>query len=448
MLKTKHQQLFDILKEEFLRGEWPCGEKLPRLTVLAEKYSVSINIASKAVELLKNAGMVEAKVGDGIYSTFHIQDAKRFHYAGDRLYGHYYGAKPLRILLEDSAAQQVAFWNRFFQKFSSENPDIEIDANYQTWDERKEEKPFEAVIGGYPFLQKMIRPGDRGLADEWVKGFVPDLYDNCILDREKFPVGLPYGFSAQEMLAAEGTPEPEPGENILDYLERLPESMPGYLMRSSRLLLACMGVDMSKIGTDAFSPEDARTMLEVFERARKLYASGRLLWPHGKITDPDQMVALLKNHRLQAMGIQSNTGWGLADAPQIRRLAYPHGKKPSITVHFVHISENTLYPEEYLRLVKALLSCEVQTRAEKERIFFSIRGDVSGIESDPLRHAIRAGTVQTPNINTALQSDAFYNFLGWEFFYYLEGRRGFEVADLIHRKIRYYYLFTDSPAGR
>ena len=440
MLKAKHQQLFDILKEEFLRGEWPCGEKLPRLTVLAEKYSVSINIASKAVDLLKNAGMVEAKVGDGIYSTFKVPvSINSLHYAGDRVYGYYRGAKRLRILVEDREVYQCAFWNRFFQDFSSENPDIEIDVNFYSWDVREGNTPYEAVIGGTAFLRKRIQRGEKGLPINWVRSFVPDLYQNCIYGLADFPGVLPYGFSCPELLAIRGTPVPEPQENFLDYLERLPDSMLGYLVCSSRQLLACMGIDMTRIGTDLFSSADAEAMLSVFQRAKKMYDAGRLLWPHGKITDKERMYELLRNRQIQAMEIQSNVSRCFPDDPQIQTLPYPHGEKPCVTTHFVYISENTLYPEEYLRVVKALVSREVQQRGESERLFYSIRKDVPSAESETLREAIQAGGVQMPGDDADIQSEAFFNFLGWEFYYYLEGRRGPEVIELINRKIRYYY---------
>ena len=66
MIKHKHQQLYDLLSEELRRGTWPCNEKLPNLKELAARYNVSINVASKAVELLKEAHLVRVKVGDGI----------------------------------------------------------------------------------------------------------------------------------------------------------------------------------------------------------------------------------------------------------------------------------------------------------------------------------------------------------------------------------------------
>ena len=102
MIKHKHQQLYDLLSEELRRGTWPCNEKLPNLKELAARYNVSINVASKAVELLKEAHLVSVKVGDGIYSETSGQaELVDFKYSGERLFGQYTGAKTLRILMQD-----------------------------------------------------------------------------------------------------------------------------------------------------------------------------------------------------------------------------------------------------------------------------------------------------------------------------------------------------------
>ena len=108
-------------------------------------------------------------------------------------------------------------------------------------------------------------------------------------------------------------------------------------------------------------------------------------------------------------------------------------------MHFVHISQQTLYPEEYLRLVKMLLSEKVQKKAEEYGIFYTIRKNSSSASPENLRKSFLEKNVQFPDICTDMQAEAFFNFLGWEFYYYLEGRRGPEVIDLIHKKVRYYY---------
>ena len=438
MLKAKHQQLFDILVQEFHNGEWPRGRKLPKLKVLAEKYSVSINIASKAVDLLKNEGMVEAKVGDGIYSTYQMEVINQFHYSGDRIYGQYRGAKTLKILVEDSSPNQLSFWNDFFQNFSANNPDIELDVNYQINHSDKDSCAYGAIFGGISFIRSVIEPDSKGLSPECVRDFVPELYQDCVFDENEYPGYLPYGYNASLLLAQPECYIPKPDENILEYVENLPETRQGYIIRSSKTLLSGMNIDTNRIGTDQFTKEDAEQMLSVFERTKRLYHSGKLLWYHGKFLDKQQMFELLLNRNISAMEIQSNM---LKDfsTEKVNILPYPYGKRPCITAHYAYISQHTAYPEEYLRLVKMLLSENVQKKAEEYGVFYTVRKNCSSSAPENLRKAFLEKNVQTPDICTDMQAEAFFYFLGWEFYYYLEGRRGPEVIDLIHKKVRYYY---------
>ena len=113
LIKQKHQQLFDILVQQLNSGRWKKGERLPSIRELAQEYNVSINVAAKAVELLKNAGLVSVKVGDGVFSLVQeLSDKQEVRYSGNRIFGHYASAKHLRVLVEDSTNIQLLFWNR------------------------------------------------------------------------------------------------------------------------------------------------------------------------------------------------------------------------------------------------------------------------------------------------------------------------------------------------
>ena len=152
MIKHKHQQLYDLLCEELRRGTWPCNEKLPNLKELAARYNVSINVASKAVELLKEAHLVSVKVGDGIYSETSGQaELVDFKYSGERLFGQYTGAKTLRILMQDNTEFQLAFWNGVFDAITLENPDIELQVSYNMA-ENKNPRDFDIGIASPEYL--------------------------------------------------------------------------------------------------------------------------------------------------------------------------------------------------------------------------------------------------------------------------------------------------------
>lgn len=148
MIKQKHQQLFDILAEELRRGVWPRGTKLPNLKELSARHNVSINVASKAVELLKEKKLVTVKVGDGIYSCTSGQDAiLEFKYSGRRLFGQYRSAKVLRVLLEDNTTWQREFWNPFFERVTREYPDIELKISYNLADSASVPEGFDIAFG-------------------------------------------------------------------------------------------------------------------------------------------------------------------------------------------------------------------------------------------------------------------------------------------------------------
>ena len=127
MIKHKHQQLFDLLCGEFRCGQWPDGKKLPTQKELAIRYSVSVNVVSQTLELLKQQGFIKIKKGDGIYSVYAPdKETLTQKYSGERVFGRYTGAKTLTVLVEDYLDWQLRFWNRFFEEFSNENPDIEL----------------------------------------------------------------------------------------------------------------------------------------------------------------------------------------------------------------------------------------------------------------------------------------------------------------------------------
>ena len=128
MIKQKHQQLFDILVLQLNSGRWKRGERLPSVRELAQEYNVSINVVAKAVELLKNAGLVSVKVGDGVFSQVRESaDKQEVRYSADRIFGSYASAKRLKVLVEDSNNIQLLFWNRFFKSVTDKYRDIELD---------------------------------------------------------------------------------------------------------------------------------------------------------------------------------------------------------------------------------------------------------------------------------------------------------------------------------
>jgi GntR family transcriptional regulator len=55
------------LRERIQAGEWLPGEQLPSVRAIADHYDVSTNTARRAVELLKDAGLVTVEPGWGVF---------------------------------------------------------------------------------------------------------------------------------------------------------------------------------------------------------------------------------------------------------------------------------------------------------------------------------------------------------------------------------------------
>lgn len=442
MIRAKHQQLFDMLREEFMRGAWPKGSKLPNLKELSEQYSVSTNVASRAIDLLKNANLVNVKMGDGIYSIFSAPAALvEFKYSGDRLFGRYRGAKPLSVLVEDNTVWQLEFWNAFFRNFAEENPDIELDVHYAGRGSGQLPELFEIAIGGGFFLEQLRSAIPERLPLPCIKEFVPDLYDGCLFDASGVVDGrLLFGFSVMRMLAIPGTPIPRPEENVLDYIERLAGKNPdGYVIQSCTRMLENSGIDIFRCGRTGFSLNEQKKMFTVFERAKRLYRDGRLLWFHGKFSDRSQQADMLAHRNIRAIEYFSNTRNVFPENPDFRTLSYPHGSSPIIDPFFAVINANTRFPEECLRLVRKLLSPEAQRSASEQGIFRSLREEFLDDKVEDLLPDFKAGRVRFRDDSDLTVKTAIDYFLGWEFLYYLEGRRGPEVVELLDRKFRYYY---------
>ena len=442
MIKVKHQQLFDILKEEICHGKWPRGTKLPQLKELASAYSVSINVASKAVELLKEAGLVKVKVGDGIYSVSNGEHAaQKIQFAGKRIFGHYRSAKTLRVLIEGNLPGQLQFWHRFMESFSTENPDVELSVSFCKADDIPDESDFEIVLGGCGFVRNVMKQNDiPNILPEVAADFYPSLYNGSLVLPADFSGLLPYGLNTPCLLALPDTPAPCSGENVLEYIERLPGNPGGYVLRSCHMFLSAMGVPYGKLGTDAFSSADAAAMLEVFEHARELYRAGKLLWHHGEITDHNRLPEMLQKRMIRVFETDSGICQEYLKNGGNILLPHPAGDKNLLFAYCGCISRRTLFPEECLRLVAGLLELRSQKKAAEQKIFCPVLRQLEPGLFGEINSAFdrkKVDLILSGGPDDAVKYQRL--FLGWEFFYFLTGKRGKEVVELLDKKIRYYY---------
>ena len=204
------------------------------------------------------------------------------------------------------------------------------------------------------------------------------------------------------------------------------------------MLLSAMDVAFDKLGTDDFSPADARWMREVFEHARELYRSGRMLWHHGNFTDLPGVFEMLKKRTIRAVETDSGICREFMDEKYNILLPHPSGTHRDLFVYCACINNKTLFPEECLRLVNALLSSKVQKAAANETIFMPfLKNHASGLFGE-LDQTFDQGRGRFIHMNHPVYLECRGHFLGWEFFYFLNGKRGPEVIELLDKKIRYY----------
>lgn len=62
-----YAQLAAILREGIESGRYPAGRMLPSARSLSQEHGVSVNSVKRAVELLKDEGLVRTVIGRGIF---------------------------------------------------------------------------------------------------------------------------------------------------------------------------------------------------------------------------------------------------------------------------------------------------------------------------------------------------------------------------------------------
>ena len=444
MIKHKYQQLFDLLEREFHCGRWPNGSKLPNLKELASEYSVSVNVVSQTIELLKQASLVKVKLGSGIYSTFSpATHAESLHYSGKRLFGQYAGAKKLSILVEDNLPWQTKFWGLFFNKFTNDNPDIELDIRhgYQTFEEPQER--FTMAIGGERFLSLAISRMPDLMPCKEAAAYYPHLYDNCFLKTSDIGnFRFPFGFTKLELLALEGLPEALPNENNLDYVERVGSVVQGgYCIKSIAEFLEHTGCPLKKLGKEALTKDERKYTLDVLTRIKKMYGEGRFLWFHGQFVNKEEQIEWIKNRRISALEYSANMRQQYPVGGSLRAYSLPDGGNPLIIPLAAQINSETCFYEECLRVIESLLSSETQRNAANAGIFYPILKSELDCLRGPCKNSFLEGRYRLRELGNQLLEEAKEYCLGWEIFYYLENRRGSEILDILEHKFSHYYKY-------
>jgi DNA-binding GntR family transcriptional regulator len=68
-----YQQLANILRGQIMSGKLPAGRPVPSERTLVQTYGVAVGTIKKAIQLLRDEGLVYTVIGRGIYVAQHDQ---------------------------------------------------------------------------------------------------------------------------------------------------------------------------------------------------------------------------------------------------------------------------------------------------------------------------------------------------------------------------------------
>lgn len=70
-----YQQLADIIREQIRRGELAPHRPVPSIRTLMQRYEVSDGTVKKAVQVLRDEGLVRTVPGRGVFVTGSARDS-------------------------------------------------------------------------------------------------------------------------------------------------------------------------------------------------------------------------------------------------------------------------------------------------------------------------------------------------------------------------------------
>jgi GntR family transcriptional regulator len=62
-----YRQLADILRSQIESGKIPAGRSLPSIKTLAQDYEIARGSVERAVQILKDDGLVRTSIGRGLF---------------------------------------------------------------------------------------------------------------------------------------------------------------------------------------------------------------------------------------------------------------------------------------------------------------------------------------------------------------------------------------------
>ena len=448
IFKPKHQQLCDLLESELQCGTYRPGEKLPAVRDMAQKYSVSINIVSKAIEQLKSKHLILVKAGDGIYANIgKIENPVTCKFSGKRLFGQYDRAKIVSVLVEDYLDYQKQFWNATFDAFIANNPDIELKVDYFCAT-GADKRAYDLFIGGFGFMNRVGIDYDDLLEDNIIDLFAPGMYHDKILTMADLSWkgtrrSYPLCFRIPEVLSLNGA-HPEDKEDLLDFVDRLAaehRTLPGgYKILTLAYLLTNAGCEFIDYERGTFAIRNPAHWMDVLKRIKKLYEAKDILIIHGQYLDFDKLLERTEGNPVRfaeiSMPLQPGSDGG---NDKLHKIPYPFHRYLPYCPTVGAINGKTDFPEEVLRLMSHILTPQTQEALYRQQIALPVdHATLRKVGMEKLAEKIRNSHKVYFDVPSRALQHAVNYFLIWEFYYYLNGRVGDDILARIERKVRYF----------
>ncbi len=445
-IKPKHQQIYDILAEELRSGVYPKGSKLPTTGELAKKLSVSVNIVTKAVELLKGDDLVTARAGSGIFSNSDTRKPSTFGFArlANASFPEMGRVKHLSIRVEDNEEWQLPFWTNFFRNFCADNHDVRIDARFG--------KPAltdgtrdDLIIGGPHFSNLLPCAGDSFHATDTLDFFHPDVYrDACVTPADTSwrdqCSSFPIGFVLPVLLRQRRAPALPTKGGIFDFIRSAHASAgKPYKYWSLSILLAYCGVSLFDVRTGSFGIDDAEGLLTALGTIQKLTREGRLAPGFDGAADREKLTAAIAKGTADLAEVPVNylpcVKAGSFDVTHLPSC----GPLPLLPV-VCRVPRSCPFPEEALRITASLLEPGSQRAYFKAGLGFPVSKTALGqcALGDTAATIESASKLQLFPYDRTLE-DAIESVVLWELRHHLAGTIPRDrLVERITRKVEYF----------
>ncbi len=451
LFKPKHVQVMEHIEHKLLNGEYPLGERLPTTKEMSKEYQVGDNVITKAIKLLVEKGLLEAKVGSGIYSIVKEQKKQPIsdHVEPDKCLSFWPGKKRLTVWIEDFLPHQQLFWQSVFDKFKEISIDIEPELYFGR--EAYDLKKFpDMILGGVSYLNNSQYGIEDLLDDNIINEFYPDLYNHHIINPDFLTWAgqkalFPFGFTCPFFICLDDFWQEEYNQ-CSSYLELLgktsnkntpPRIFDIWNITNALAVEGCKWLDQQE---GRFSFQNSNHWLEILKILNELFRKKKISWtlaPHRYNTKAEIVSDLHNKVLFKEIGMPNL--YQFTEERHIKSFPVPfHDTLPITTINAM-ILRHTMYPEECLQVLTYILREDIQHEYLNSGLGFCINEDAF-INSEYKEYLPRFKKLKNVFLYPPekLLHVAINEVFIWELYHYLHGRDNNNILERIIKKFNYF----------